>query len=162
MIPAADSSGYPARLLARVAELLVVRVFPEHGLGTPAGPIVSPAWFARRLGARAGEAGVNRIVAGLPADGVIWDNRGVSRHITYSEAVRLAEGASTPIVRDPASGNLHAMSSRDGWELWVTDNELIETLIAEGRRIGVTRFALFGLDGADPLLWQRLPQLVRR
>jgi len=162
IIPAADSSGYPARILGRVAEVLVVRLFPEHGPGTPAGPIVSPPWFARRLGARAGETGVNRIVAGLPADGVLWDNRGGARHITYAEAVRLAEGASTPIVRDPASGNLHARSTRDGWELWVTDHELIQTLIAEGRRIGVTRFALFGLDGADPLLWQMLPQLVKR
>lgn len=162
IIPAADSSGYPARILGRVAELLVVRFFPEHGLGTPSGPIVSPAWFTRRLGVRAGETGVNRIVAGIPADGVLWDNRGGARHITYAEAVRLAEGASTPIVRDPASGNLHATSTRDGWELWVADHELIETLIAEGRRIGVTRFALFGLDGADPQLWQVLPQLVKR
>jgi spore germination protein len=162
MIPAADSSGYPARILGRVAEVLVVRLFPEHGPGTPSGPIVSPAWFARQLGARAGETGVNRIVAGIPADGVLWNNRGQARHITYAEALRLAEGASTPIARDPASGNLHATSARDGWELWVADHELIETLIAEGRRIGVTRFALFGLDGADPLLWQVLPQLVKR
>lgn len=162
IIPAADSSGYPARILGRVAEVLVVRLFPEHGTGTAPGPIASPAWFARRLGARAGETGVNRIVAGLTADGVLWDNRRGARRITYGEAVRLAEGASTPIVRDPASGNLHATSARDGWELWVADHELIETLIAEGRRIGVTRFALFGLDGADTLLWQVLPQLVKR
>lgn len=162
IIPAADSSGYPARILGRVAEILVIRLFPEHGPGTGPGPIASPAWFARRLGARAGETGVNRIVAGLTADGVLWDNRRGARRITYGEAVRLAEEASTPIVRDPASGNLHATSTRDGWELWVADHELIETLIAEGRRIGVTRFALFGLDFADPLLWQVLPQLVKR
>ena len=152
MIPAADSSGYPARILARVADLLLVRLFPEHGVTTPAGPIVSPDWFVRRLGQRASEAGVNRIVAGVPAAGVIWDKRG-ARRISYLDAVRLAREANTPITRDPASGNLHAVSSREGWEVWVPDHELIERLIAEGRRLGVTRFALFGLEGADPRLW---------
>lgn len=160
MIPAADSSGYPARILGRIADLLLVRLFPEHGVTTPAGPIVSPSWFTRRLGLRASEAGVNRIVAGIPADGVIWDRRGGARLIDYSEALRLAREANSQLVRDPASGNLHAVSNRDGWELWVADHELVEKLIAEGRRIGVTRFALFGLEGADPELWQSLPRLV--
>jgi spore germination protein YaaH len=160
MIPAADSSGYPARILGRIADLLLVKLFPEHGVSTPAGPIVSSSWFTRRLGLRASEAGVNRIVAGVPTDGVIWDNRGGARRITYSDALRLSREANAPLVRDPASGNLHAVSSRDGWELWVVDHELVEKLIAEGRRIGVTRFALIGLEGADPELWEILPRLV--
>lgn len=162
IVPGEDSAGYPARILTRVADLLVVRLFPEHGLGNPAGPIVSPVWFARRLGLRAGEAGVNRIVAGIPADGILWNTRGGARRVSYSEALSLARAANTGLVRDPASGNLHAASTRDGWELWVADSELVERLIAQGRKIGVVRFALFGLDGADPELWQRLPLLIRR
>jgi hypothetical protein len=162
MLPATDRAAYPATVLARIADFLVVRLFPEHGLDTPAGPIVSLAWFARRLGARAGEAGVTRLVAGIPADGVLWDSRGGTRRISYADARRLAESAAVPFVREPASGNLHAASSRDGWELWVSDSDLIGKLIAEGRRIGVTRFALFGIAGADPLLFQSLPALVRQ
>jgi hypothetical protein len=152
MIPAADSAGYPARILGRIADLLLVKLFPEHGVTTPAGPIVSASWFTRRLGQRASEAGVNRVVAGIPTDGIIWDRRG-ARRISYVDAVRLAREASTPIVRDPASGNLHAVSGRDGWEIWLVDGELISRLIDEGRRIGVTRFALFGLEEADPALF---------
>jgi len=157
IIPAADSSGYPGRILGRVADILLVKIFPEHGVGNPAGPIVSPPWFARHLGRRAGEVGVTRIVVGIPADGVLWNARGGNRRISYAEALHLAEGAATPLVRDPVSGNLHAVSTRDGWELWVSDHELVLRLISEGRRIGVTRFALFGLEGADPKLWQSLP-----
>ena len=156
IVPAADTAGYPGRILARVADALVVRVFPEHWAGTPPGPIVSPQWFARGLGLRAGEAGVNRIVAGIPADGVLWDRRRGTRRVSYVEALRLAQEAGTVVVRDPASGNMHAASARDGWELWVVDHELIKRLIADARRIGVTRFALFGLEGADPVLWQSL------
>lgn len=162
MVPTSDSAGYPARMLARIADVLLVRLFPEHGVGNPPGPIVSPSWFTRQLGARAAEVGVNRVVAGVPADGVLWRARAGARRISYREALRLAESAGTPVVRDPASGNLHAVSTRDGWELWVSDHELLIKLIAEGRRIGVTRFALFGLEGADPKLWQSLPPLVKR
>jgi len=158
IIPAADSSSYPGRILGRVADILLVKIFPEHGVGNPAGPIVSPPWFARHLGTRAGEVGVNRIVAGIPVDGVLWNARGGNRRISYGEALRLAEAAAIQLVRDPVSGNLHAISTRDGWELWVSDHELVVRLIAEGRRIGVTRFALFGLEGADPKLWQSLPK----
>jgi len=161
IVPGADSVGYPGRTLARVADVLLVRIFPEHGPANPPGPIVSPQWFVRRLGARAGEVGVNRVVAGVPADGVLWSARGPGRTVSYAEALRLAEGAGVPLLRDPASGNLHAVSPRDGWELWVSDHELVTRLIAEGRRIGVTRFAVFGLVGADPKLWESLPQLVR-
>lgn len=157
IIPAVDSAGYPGRILTRVADALVVRLFPEHGVGTPPGPIVSPPWFARGLGLRVGEAGVNRIVAGITANGVLWDSRRGARRVTYAEALRVAEEAGVVMVRDPASGNMHASSARDGWELWVVDHELIMRLIADARRIGVTRFALFGLEGADPMLWQSLP-----
>jgi len=61
--------------IKRLAADLVVRHFPEHGPGAPSGPIVSPAWFARRLGARAGETGVNRIVAGLCSVTVVVEAR---------------------------------------------------------------------------------------
>jgi hypothetical protein len=157
IVPATDSAGYPGRILTRVADVLVAKLFPEHGVGTPPGPIVSPPWFARGLGLRAGEAGVNKIVAGIPADGVLWDSRRGGRRVSYAESLRLAQEAGTVVARDPASGNLHASSARDGWELWVVDHELIKRLIADARRIGVTRFALFGLEGADPALWQSLP-----
>jgi len=155
VIPAGDSAAYPAAGLARIADLLIVRLFPEHGIGTAAGPIVSAPWFARGLGARASEVGVTRIIAGLPADGILWSARGSARRVSYAEALQLAERASTSFVRDAASGNLHATSAREGWEIWMVDHELIERLIADGRRIGVTRFILFGLDGADPLLFRR-------
>ena len=151
VIPATDSVAYPAATLVRSADFLVVRLFPEHGIGTPPGPIVSVRWMARQLGARASQVGVTRIVAGFPADGVMW-TRESARRVSYTEAVRLAESAGTTFTRDPASRNLHAASTRDGWEIWLVDHDAIDALISEARRFGVTRFALFGVDGGDPQL----------
>jgi spore germination protein YaaH len=153
IIPATDSVGYPAGALSRSADFLLVRFFPEHGSGTPPGPIVSASWLARLLGARAGEVGVTRIVAGLPADGILWAPDS-TRRVSYAEAVRLAESAGVSFTRDPVSKNLHAASTRDGWNIWMIDREAVDAMIAEARRYGVTRFALFGVDGADPSLWK--------
>jgi len=161
IIPANDSIAYPGATLARTADALIVRLFPEHGPRTPPGPIVSPPWFARGLGARASQVGVTRIVAEIPADGILWSADGSTRSVSYAESMRLAEQASTTFVRDPASENLHASSSRDGWEIWVADHVLIERLIADARKIGVTRFAFAGIAGADPQLFQSLRQLKR-
>ncbi len=151
VIPAADSVAYPGATLIRSADFLVIRLFPEHGVGTAPGPIVSVPWMARQLGARASQVGVTRIVAGFPADGIQW-TRESARRISYADAVRLAESAGTTFTRDPASRNLHAASTRDGWEIWLVDHEAIDELIREARRFGVTRFALFGIDAADPAL----------
>jgi len=161
IIPANDSAVYPGATLARIADALIVRLFPEHGPRTPPGPIVSPPWFARGLGVRAAQIGVTRIVAEIPADGILWSADGSTRRVSYAESMRFAEQGSTTFVRDPGSDNLHASSSRDGWEIWVADHVLIERLIADARRIGVTRFAFAGIDGADPELWQSLRQLKR-
>jgi spore germination protein YaaH len=161
IIPANDTAAYPGATLARIADALIVRLFPEHGPRTPPGPIVSPSWFARGLGARAAQVGVTRIVAEIPADGILWRNDGSAHRVTYAESMRLAEQASTTFVRDPASVNLHASSLREGWEIWLADHVLIERLIADARRIGVTRFAFAGIDGTDPQLWQSLLQLKR-
>lgn len=161
IIPANDSAAYPGATLARTADALIVRLFPEHGPRTPPGPIVSPSWFARGLGARTAQVGVTRIVAELPADGILWSADGSTRSVSYAESMRFAEQASTTFVRDPASLNLHASSARDGWEIWVADHVLLERLIADARRIGVTRFAFAGIAGADPQLWQSLRQLKR-
>jgi hypothetical protein len=161
IIPANDSAAYPGATLARVADALIVRLFPEHGPRTPPGPIVSATWFARGLGARAAQVGVTRIIAEIPVDGILWSADGSTQSVSYAESMRLAERASTTFLRDPASGNLHASSSRDGWEIWVADHVLIARLIADARRIGVTRFAFAGIDGADPQLWQSLLQLKR-
>jgi len=161
IIPANDSTAYPGATLARTADALIVRLFPEHGPRTPPGPIVSPSWFARGLSARAAQVGVTRIVAEIPADGILWSADGSTRSVSYVESMRLAEQASTTFVRDPASLNLHASSTRDGWEIWVADHVLLERLIADARRIGVTRLPFAGIGGADPQLWQSLSQLKR-
>ena len=151
-IPAADTLGYPARPIARVADLIVVELEEEHRQGTPAGPVVTVELARRHLGTRASDVGPGRLVAGIPAYGYLWPRASAARRVTYDEAADLAAGSGTSLVRDPSSLSLHARSDRDGWEIWIPDHEVIGKIVDEARRIGIYRFAIYGARGSDPAI----------
>ena len=162
VVPPGDTVGYPTAILARTADLIVVRLAGEHRSGTSPGPLASPEWVTRQIGIRAYEIGVNRLVAELPLFGYLWDATGAVRRITYSEAQSLVRRQAGVFRRDPASGSLTASSARDGWTIWIGDVQTLEKLVAVARRAGVKRFALLGVDGADPDIWTRLPEALSR
>jgi spore germination protein YaaH len=69
----------------------------------------------------------------------------------------------TPLTRDHASATLHAVSA-EGWELWVSDRVLLETLVRAARQLGVSTFALWRLGLEDQAVWEFIgqPQLAGR
>ncbi len=160
-VPAADTSGYPGQLLASVSDLLLVLSYDQHAEGTAPGSPASPEWFGQKLRARAAEAGSNRIVAAIPVDGYRWVRYGDASRITFADANHLLERTGSRIERDPVSHTLHAQV--DNTEIWVSDNELVNVLVRDARRMGVNRFVLWRLGGEDPQL--RIPtdnQTIRR
>ena len=162
VVPAGDTVSYPGRVLARSADLIVIRLDDEHRPGTPPGPLASPDWLSRHVGMRAARIGASRIVAELPLFGYRWERDGTARRITYSDAIALVAQDAGALRRDEASGFLTASSARDGWEIWIGDSTTVERLIASARKVGVTRFALAGLGGADPALLSRLAVMMGR
>ena len=154
-VPAADTAGYPSVALAEVADLLVVMLYDEHWSGSPPGPIASPDWVRRTLGARVAEVGPGRIVAALPLYGYLWRTGRAGETIGYEDARRLAAEAGRLLAREPASRTLTA--SRPGeWTLWVSDAEMVRGLVADAAAIGVRRFALWRLGLEDPAVWEAL------
>ena len=63
----------------------------------------------------------------------------------------------TPLTRDHASATLHA-TSPEGWELWVSDRVLLETLVRAARQLGVSTFALWRLGLEDQAVWEFIGQ----
>jgi spore germination protein YaaH len=162
IVPPGDTVGYPTAILARTADVIVVRLSGEHRPGTSPGPLASPEWITRQIGLRASKIGVSRLVAELPLFGYLWDADGVVRRITYSEAQALVQRTAGVFRRDAGSGSLTASSARDGWTIWIGDVQTLERLIGVARRAGVRRFALLGVDGADPEIWTQLPTTLSR
>lgn len=151
IVPAGDTLAYPASLLARVADLIVVRLGTEHRPGTMPGPLATPEFIRRELGSRIRGLGAARLGAELPLYGYMWDSSGNARIITYREANALALREAIPFRRDPASQFLTA-AGRDGWTMWIPDAQTVRTMIGAIQSRGVNIVALTGLYGADPLI----------
>lgn len=151
-VPAGDTAAYPAALLLESADLIMPMLYDQHWSGSPPGPIASPDWVSRNLGTRVAEVGAARIVVAFPLYGYRWRKTAETEVISFDDARRLTTMTNTPLVRDHASETLHA-ASPEGWELWVSDRKLLDTLVREARQLGVRTFALWRLGLEDQAVW---------
>jgi len=151
-VPAGDTAAYPSALLLQSADLIMAMLYDQHWSASAPGPISSPDWVARNLGTRAAEVGAARIVAAFPLYGYRWRRAAETEVISFDDARRLTTMTNIPLVRDHASATLHA-TSPEGWELWVSDRVLLDTLVREARQLGVNTFALWRLGLEDPDVW---------
>jgi spore germination protein YaaH len=154
-VPAGDTAAYPAALLLQSADLIMPVLYDQHWATSPPGPIAAPDWVNRNLGTRVAEVGAARIVAAFPLYGYRWRRSAPTEVISYDDARRLTTMTNTPLARDHASATLHAVSP-EGWEIWVSDHVLLETLVREARELGVTTFALWRLGLEDPAVWDSI------
>ena len=160
-LPPGDTAAYPTDILARAADMMLVRLYGEHRPGTAPGPLASPEWVDRQLGMRISAVGPARIVAELAVFGYMWQRDGTARPVSFREAQLAAAAESVPFRRDEASGYLTASSARAGWQIWVSDSQTIERLVGTVRRRGVSRFSLAGIADADPDILPALAPLRR-
>ena len=149
IVPAGDTLSYPAALLARVADVIVVRLGTEHRPGTAPGPLTTPDFIRRQLGSRVIGLGATRLAAEFPLYGYIWSRGGSARIITYAEANELILREGGSFRRDPASQFITA-EGRDGWTIWLPDARTIQSLITAAQSRGVNTIALTGMPGSDP------------
>jgi peptidoglycan-N-acetylglucosamine deacetylase len=154
-VPAADTTAYPGGLLLEHADIIMPLLYDQHWSASPPGPIASPEWVRRQLGVRVAEVGAERIVAALPLYGYRWRRSAETEVISFEDARRLSVMTNTVLSRDLGSATLNA-SSPEGWEVWVSDRVLIETLVRDARRLGVTTFALWRLGLEDPGVWEAI------
>ena len=159
IVPAQDTSAYPTLVLARLAEMLIVRLDGEHRPGTPAGPPVTPDFITRSIGVRARLIGASRIGVEIPLFGYLWQRGGNVAPITFARAQELVRSESGVLTRDPPSQFLTA-SGRDGWTLWVPDARTVQFIADVARRRGVASFHLAGPDGADPEIFLQGRRLI--
>ncbi len=154
-VPAGDTAAYPAPLLLESADIIMAMLYDQHWSASPPGAIASPDWVARNLGVRVAEVGAAKIVAAFPLYGYRWRRTAETEVIAFDDARRLATMTNIPLVRDHASATLHA-TSPEGWEVWVSDHVLLETLVGEARELGVRTFALWRLGLEDPAIWDSI------
>ena len=154
-IPATDTVVYPARPILGVADLVMPMLYDQHWSTSPPGPISEPDWVRSALAVRIAEVGASRIVAALPVYGYRWSLKAKSpaEDVTFPDAKRIAAQAGVQLTRDQKSGTLHGAKAGD-WEIWVTDAELLSTLVRQTKDAGVNRIALWRIGQEDPAVWR--------
>ena len=148
VVPAEDTVAYPTAVLARVADVLVLRLHGEHRPGTAPGPLATPESIARAIGTRARVAGASRLGAELPLFGYIWRPDGTAAAITFRDAEALVRAEAGVFTRDPPSSFLTARG-RDGWTIWIPDATTVRAMTRAVQRRGIRWIALAGPEGAD-------------
>jgi spore germination protein YaaH len=159
VIPVADTAAYPGRHLGALTDFLAVRLELEPA--SP-GPFTPRDRMSALLGARAAETGAHRVMLLIPADGYAWLAGEGRRRVSFEQAVALARDWRVDLVRDESSSTLRATAPRRG-EVWVNDAGLIAEIVRDARRLGIRRFALYGLGGEDPAIWSAIaPRPITR
>jgi spore germination protein YaaH len=155
-IPATDTLAYPARALLGAVDAVVVMLYDQHWSGSEPGPIADPAWVKSVLALRVAEAGgPGRIVAALPAYGYRWQKGKPTESVSFEQATRMASADRTPLERDRSSRFLRTRGGQNS-EIWVSDADLLATLVRESQALGVNRFAIWRLGQEDPAIWRRV------
>ena len=155
VVPSGDTVAYPTRILARSADLIVVRANDQHRPGTRPGPLVTPELITRALGLRSPDAGASRLGIELPLYGYVWNRDDSVRVITFREANARVIRESGTFTRDPSSQFLTA-TGRDGWTIWVPDSRTVQFMITAALKRGVNMVALAGASGADPAIFREI------
>lgn len=156
-IPAMDTTAYPSKPIANVADLVMPMLYDQHWSTSGPGAISSPDWVRTALAQRIAEVGASRIVAALPTYGYRWSlkEKKPAEIVSLADARRIAAQARVPLERDPASHTLRAIKPGE-WEMWVTDGELLSTLARQANGAGVQRTALWRIGTEDPSVWRSL------
>ena len=155
-IPATDTAAYPARALLGAVDAVVLMLYDQHWSGSEPGPIADPAWVRSSLALRVAEAGgPGRIVAALPTYGYRWRKGQPTESVGFEQATRLASADRTPLERDRSSRFLRSRGGKNS-EIWVSDANLLATLVRESQALGVNRFAIWRLGQEDPAIWRNV------
>lgn len=149
VVPVADTAAYPGRHLGAATDFLALRMELEPA--TP-GPVTPRDRMSRLIGARAAEIGAHRVMLLVPVSGYIWRSGEARMRVSYREAVTIARDWGVELTRDESSATLRARAPGRG-EIWVNDAELIAGILRDARRLGVRKFALYGLGDEDPAIW---------
>ena len=159
VVPVGDTAAYPGRHLGAITDFLALLMEVEPA--TP-GPITPADRMTDLIGARAGEIGAHKLMLLMPVDGYVWPTAEARRRVSFQEAVAIATDWGVDLVRDESSETLRARAPGRG-EIWVNDAALIAGIVRDARRLGIRKFALYGLGGEDPAIWSAIPhQPIRR
>jgi spore germination protein YaaH len=96
------------------------------------------------------------VIAALPLYGYHWTRGRPGVGVSYDAGLRAAEQAGIVLRRDSVTHTMRGTSADGATSIWLTDATLLERLVREVERAGVSRIAFWRLGQEDPAVWPRV------
>ena len=152
----APGPAEPFRSLAGAGDAAVLMAYDECWATSNAGPVAGADWLRQLLADRMQGVDPHHAVIALAAYGYDWPNGRAGQPIGAADAMRLAVRMKAPLIRDPASQNLHfAYTASDGraHQVWFLDAKAFAADRAVAAAWRPRGFAIWRLGLEDPAVW---------
>ena len=152
----APGPAEPFKSLAASGDAAVLMAYDECWATSNAGPVAGADWLRQLLADRMPGVDPRHVVIALAAYGYDWPNGRAGQPIGAPDAMRLAAKVKAPLIRDPASQNLHfGYTATDGraHQVWFLDAKAFAADRAVAAAWRPRGFALWRLGLEDPAVW---------
>jgi hypothetical protein len=146
-VPAGDTAAYPAALLLQSADLIMPVLYDQHWATSPPGPIGGRLGLAQsRNASRRGRGGKDR--RRVSPVGYRW-RRSARRSNQLRRCASSHDDNQHAASPRPRVGNA-SRGVAGGWEIWVSDRVLVETLVRGSERTGSHQFCSMAVGTRGP------------
>lgn len=153
----ADDPAYDYKLLAHMADYLVLLAFDEHWLDSAAGPVASLSWYVQKINSMIKEVPADKLVVSLANYGYDWSNQTKqAQRLKFSQIMAFAKLANAQITLDPASHTpfFHYQERNNAQhQVWFLDAVTFFNQSVLAQSLHPAGIALWQLGSEDPSVW---------
>lgn len=140
------NEGQDLEVIGQLADEVRVMLYDEHYASGQPGAVSSHKWITEVINYTATFVPREKIVAGIPSYGYIWD--GINTHgLQFDEFNQKISQKEYAQSRDGASGELIFKGS--GFEAWISDSKAMNSKINLLQNLGFNKFIIWHLGGMD-------------
>lgn len=141
---------------AQAADRFFIMGYDQHWQGGPPGPVSALAWHRQVLEYAGSRLPRERVVAGLPFYGRLWQLDAVARAVKSPAAEDIARKEGVEVRRDPARANTFTFRTEVRVECWFDDAESLRAKLASALEQGFQNVGFWRIGQEDPRVWETI------
>ena len=142
--------------LASLADRFFIMVYDQHWKGGAPGPVSAQKWHEEVLDCARTHLPLERVVAGLPFYGRVWQREEIARAVQHEGARNLLDAHKSEVKRDPKKSPCFTFKTEVTAECWFEDAESLRAKLESAKQRGFTAIGFWRLGQEDPRVWEML------